>query len=212
MFSHRRKVRGFTLIELVITITILVILVTIAAPSFVDTLDKRRLINATQAVSAHIQLARSIALVRNQEIQLIFDINEDDEWCLGISDDWLSETCDCFIQETIDSDQIIFPTGSCSVGVPLPGSTERMLGSIQSSQFPNITFEIPSSNSAAEIFFEPSRGLLSNSPTITQVQYLLTSPRDRTTRVSVNIIGRVNTCSENEPLLGGIGQCANPSE
>ena len=210
MFSHRRKVRGFTLIELVITISILIILVTIAAPSFVDTLDKRRLINATQAVSAHIQLARSIALVRNEQIRLIIGTQEN-EWCLGISDD-LQSACDCFVQETISSDgsEIEFPEGACTVGVPLPGSEDRMLGSIQSSQFPNIDFETQSSPEANEIYFEPSRGLLSNSPNF--VEFFLTSPRDRTTRVTVNIIGRVNTCSQNEALLGGIGQCAVPSE
>lgn len=205
MTYQKTKAKGFTLIELVITISILVILVTIGAPSFVDTLDKRQLINATQAVSSQIQMARSIALVRNQEIQLIF--NNTNEWCLGITDNLsTSDPCDCTLQATISNDgnTISFPANACTVGVPEPGSTERMLGSIQSNSFKGITLEFPEDNSS--IVFEPSRGLL-NDPPEPVLEYTLTSARDKKTIVSVNVVGRVKACADEESLIGGIGQC-----
>lgn len=51
--------RGFTIIELMITIVVLAILLAMAVPSMVDFYDRKRLISQTEAITNLLQLARS---------------------------------------------------------------------------------------------------------------------------------------------------------
>ena len=73
--------KGFTLIELLVTIIVLAILATIALPSFQDLAERRRLINATEAFYADLQLARSEAVKRSRSLT----VNVADG-CLTIAD------------------------------------------------------------------------------------------------------------------------------
>lgn len=193
--------KGFTLIELLIAITILVILLTLAGPSFVDNLDRRSLINATQSLSDQIQLARSTAIVRNQPIIMVFD-EDDGDWCFGFTD--RATGCNCIVND-------VEAANACTVGVaqPAPDDTdeERFLTSMTNSDFARVTLNLPSS---PNLTFEPTRGLLNlglaaGVPRF--VEYEIVSDRNRTTRVSVNIIGRVNRCAADNALLGGIQEC-----
>ncbi|WP_165782394.1 GspH/FimT family pseudopilin [Solilutibacter silvestris] len=61
----RRRERGFTLIELMVTVAVLAIVAAIAAPSFTQLILRSRLTSTANEVVAALQLARMEAIRRN---------------------------------------------------------------------------------------------------------------------------------------------------
>lgn len=207
-----KKSGGFTLIELIITIVILVILTSIAFPSFVDTIDRRRVINATSEMVNQIQLARSISIVRNVEVELHVQV-DNQAWCVGLTDD-LINGCNCFATEIVTDSDGAITDNTCTVGIPELGNDERIEARILSANFPGVVlkeaqttpFVIPAIISP--IRFEPTRGMRSDATRATDASYTFESNRGIATTTSVNIIGRVSTCSPtSDSLLGGISPC-----
>jgi prepilin-type N-terminal cleavage/methylation domain-containing protein len=64
--------RGFTLIEVLITIAVSAILLTLAVPGFTAFLDRYRLEGAVQGLYSDLQFARSESVKRNQSVQIAF--------------------------------------------------------------------------------------------------------------------------------------------
>jgi type IV fimbrial biogenesis protein FimT len=63
--------RGFTLIELIVVIVISAVLLVLAAPSFRDNFDRRRLEGQANELVTDLQYARSEAAARNLNVLLI---------------------------------------------------------------------------------------------------------------------------------------------
>lgn len=62
------RVGGFTLIELMVTISVLAILITIAIPSFTATINRNRLATAANGLVSGLQLARAEAVRRGGRV------------------------------------------------------------------------------------------------------------------------------------------------
>lgn len=77
---RRRSARGFTLIELMVTIAIISIMLVLVAPSFSDFLRKQRLLSAADSVASAIGQARTRALAQNTYVT-VAPINGD--WANG---------------------------------------------------------------------------------------------------------------------------------
>ncbi len=68
--SDHRSSRGFTLVELMVTIAILAILAAIAAPSITQTMAQRRMKSAAFELQSSILQARALAASFNRQVEL----------------------------------------------------------------------------------------------------------------------------------------------
>ncbi|MEW9573047.1 GspH/FimT family pseudopilin [Rhodanobacter sp. Si-c] len=65
-----RTTRGFTLVELVVTLAVLAILIMVAVPGFRDTIRRSRVSSASNALLADLRYARAEAINRGQLVSL----------------------------------------------------------------------------------------------------------------------------------------------
>ncbi|HIQ14315.1 MAG TPA: prepilin-type N-terminal cleavage/methylation domain-containing protein [Leucothrix sp.] len=68
--TYKKKSAGFTLIELIVTVSIAAILMSIAVPSFKNMIDSNRLSTGTNELVSALILARSEALKRGQNVSV----------------------------------------------------------------------------------------------------------------------------------------------
>ncbi len=73
--AHHAKIRGFTLVELMVTVAIVAILSAIALPSFSTSIRNSRLATTTNEFIGAVNLARSEALKSNQTGQVCASSN-----------------------------------------------------------------------------------------------------------------------------------------
>lgn len=67
----RRVSHGFTLVELMVTVSVLLVLVVLAAPQMAPFLQRQRLKNATMDLASTVVLARSEAIKRNGAVYVV---------------------------------------------------------------------------------------------------------------------------------------------
>ena len=107
--QFRRSQGAFTLIEMVVTVSVLAILAAIAVPSFLNTLEKRRVVGAAEQLYADLQYARSEAIKGNRRVGIYFTPSTT-SWCYGLDDD-TTTACVCGAAEpncTVDTVQKVF--------------------------------------------------------------------------------------------------------
>lgn len=90
--------KGFTIIELMVTIAVLAILITIALPGFESMIDKRRIIGAAESIYSDLQLARSESVKRSRNVLVSVTTNASGSctgWSVTVSEgsDQLANTC-----------------------------------------------------------------------------------------------------------------------
>jgi type IV fimbrial biogenesis protein FimT len=87
----RMKTRGFTIMELMVTLAIMALLLVLAVPSFNAFLARGRLSGAAEGLAQDLQLAKSEALRSNADVTISF--SPVGAWCYGTV---VSTTaCDC---------------------------------------------------------------------------------------------------------------------
>jgi prepilin-type N-terminal cleavage/methylation domain-containing protein len=98
--------RGFTLIELMVTLSVLAILAVLAVPSFSQLRERSALKGAADQISSFWGDARFEALKRDAAVKVVFNTNASGEFCMGATtvDPNADTACDCFT------------AGACNVG------------------------------------------------------------------------------------------------
>nr|WP_257233473.1 prepilin-type N-terminal cleavage/methylation domain-containing protein [Acinetobacter sp. YH12043] len=74
-----QKNKGFTLIELMVTIAVLAIVASIAAPKFQDTMDKRSIQRTSTDLEKALVQARADAVLYRKEVTVYFGVNGIDD-------------------------------------------------------------------------------------------------------------------------------------
>ena len=87
--------RGFTLLEMMITIAVLVIVVTVAVPAFDGFVANQRVKSAAQGLMTSFSYARSEAIRRNEDVDVQM-LQDGGDWVWGVcTDDAVNVPEDC---------------------------------------------------------------------------------------------------------------------
>jgi type IV fimbrial biogenesis protein FimT len=180
-----RRPIGLTVIELLVTVAITVIVISVAVPSMLGFLDRQRVINITTEIVTDLRLARSEAVKRNQAIEMSFDGDG-------------SQTC--YVIHTTDT-----ATGDCrctraagAVCVDGGGLPVANLTDLKTVQLPRSQRVTVASDRVDYKFRAPS-----GMPETTDgLQVDVSSPRGGQLRVTANAVGRPTVCSPNSSIPG----------
>ena len=90
--------RAFTLIELLITMTVLVILMTVANQSYQHLFARQALVSSAEKLYQFLRLANEESIKQNEKVYVHFCQNgTTPEWRMALSD---SNSCDCFVENS----------------------------------------------------------------------------------------------------------------
>ena len=92
--SHTfRRHRGFTLVELMMSIVLVAIGTALALPSYREMVEKRQLTNGAEQLASFVNTAQGISSRTNQVVTVSYSRSHHDEWCIGAV---IGDTaCDC---------------------------------------------------------------------------------------------------------------------
>jgi len=162
---HNLKIKGFTLMELLVTISVVAIIVSLAVPSFIDTIERRHLEGAASSIHLGLQRAKSEAVKKNEPVT--FDITTGVNWCYGLVDDsdndGLANSCNCANADCTIDGQVVTVAGS---------------------EFDNVVI---SSSNGTDVTFDKTVGLPNATPTYTATL------GSNTRTISVNAAGLITT-------------------
>ncbi len=190
---------GFTLMEMLITLSVVGVLVAVAMPNMSGFAVKQKLIGAAEQIYGHIQQARSDAIASSAPAYANFATTGTD-WQYGVSS---SNNCNLIIDAPatanaciiIVSDGVgILDDGVDGNGIEAAG--DRVLMRFTSAEYTGnnaMTLALSGLGGGTQFGFDPVRGtLLTVAGNVT-----LTSTTGLQLRVRASALGRVSICSPN---------------
>ncbi len=171
--------RGFTMIELMVTIALIGTLTALALPSYSDMVQKRKLTSSAQQMAAFINQGHTEAARRNLPVTFSYRRDSHDEWCVGAI---LGED-DCACTQT-QSDQGDY----CAIDGVKHIMNNETFGNTQ-------LVHIMEGNGSFS--FDPIRGILLESGDAMVIE-LHTDSRDYKINLEVNESGNVRLCSKDD--------------
>ena len=185
VIRSRLRPDGFTLIELMITIVVIAVIATLAAPSFNQMRERQITRGAAENVVSQVANFRMEAVRRNRPVT-ISSGGSGTGWCVGAAVGATSAACNCE-----SADQV------CDVGIyPSPGSNDLRGARLVT---PLTAFTV-----------DPSTGTLD--PLGTTARIVVEAPTDRygyELQVDVNPMGRTTICVPSDATaMPGVQPCA----
>ena len=179
------KTRGFTLIELIVTVSIVAILAALAVPSFTSLFARKRVEGLASELVTDLQYARSEAVQRNTLVQVTLGTN-------------------CYVIHALPTSAIIASNRTCTqTGSPTVILGETVLKNVQVAAGTSASFAPTSGN----IFFDPVRGLATISSGTDAITASSTTGSWALAAV-LTVTGRVKTCvPSGSPSIAGYSSC-----
>lgn len=130
MLLKLRKISGFTLVELMITLVVVLVLVLLAVPSFRDYIEKARVRGAADQITDLLARARASAVKSNLPVSIKAAGSGSSAWCVGARmaaepSAWAlrpgtAPTCDCTAPANclVESEPLFLDAASISSGTP----------------------------------------------------------------------------------------------
>jgi prepilin-type N-terminal cleavage/methylation domain-containing protein len=169
-----KKLRGFTLYELMITLAVVGVVASFAVPSMQYSIEKRNTVDVAEEIYSQIHLARSEAIARSQPV--FMNIVPGTNWAIGISTD---AACD-------PSDN----NPACTL--PDLDTNNPITHLITAADHPDFTL----TSTSNQITFESQRGTTSGAT----IDVESTEDNGFEVTVAVGLLGQVSVCSaENDP-------------
>ena len=175
--DQSRKIKGFTLIELMVTVAIAAIVITVGIPMFTGMMDRNRLKGAAETLYADLHYARIASIKQNRPIRVSFNTAEG---CYGLDDD-LATACDCGATPAF-----------CTVqGVQKVVSNNELRDVILAANFVD-----------NDIVFDPVRGTLQNMEDNLRYVTFKSSDGKNDINVQVSFVGQTRKCTNSSSLWG----------
>lgn len=139
----RNKNKGLTLIELVITLSILAILVSLAAPGFNRLFEKNNLAQTRDKILDSISFARSEAIKRGYNVKLcassdLTSCDKENQWSHG----WIVLASTDQQGEPTDNEQDMLLIRAQKVSAPITADTDNILFKPDGSVTKKTTFQL----------------------------------------------------------------------
>lgn len=192
--SHPKREPGFTLIELMVTLTVAAVLLAVATPSFVDFFDRYRLRGAADAMISVISNARAEAVKTDSDVSIAYTGTANSAtWCLGAN---------AAAPPTDGAPAVAAGACDCTVATACKVSGLRV--ALETNAFPDVKIgALPGT-----FTFDSKLGTVSPLP-LAPIVATLTSPRGKyDVNVEVNALGQARVCTPaGKAFLSGIPSC-----
>jgi type IV fimbrial biogenesis protein FimT len=170
---------GVTLIELIVTLAIAVILLSIAVPSFQSAMRTNRIAALTNELSGALQLARSEAVTRGRQVTVCKsdDVSDDTPTC-NASASWQNG----WLVFADDNQNSTFDAGErpLRVGQPSAGTAVIASGGTDATNFANYVSFTPTGQAKGSSTTHPNEGTLT----------ICIAPDQRS--IVINTVGRLH--------------------
>jgi Tfp pilus assembly protein FimT len=144
--KYKQYVDGLTLLELMVALSIFIITLLLAAPSFAQWLEANRFKHALRHVSSLAETAKVVAVASQSDVSFVVDVNGGQ--CAGSS---RSTACDCSTVNacSIDGKEYVFSTTQTGITLLTAGNVDRVvtfnkLGAVRFGHNTTITVNSPS--------------------------------------------------------------------
>ncbi len=184
--------KGFTLIEMMITIGVASIITVMAVPSMNSSFDKKRVTKAAETLYENLQLARSEAITRFRQVHVRFN-SSGSIWQYGVSQNAL-----CDLTQTdpsvgnANACLLVVDDGDGNVddGSATIDSQDAVLYRFTQAEYTDVRMTFDTMPTNNQITFDPARGTALGAATIT-----LQSAEGFKMRLIVGVLGQVRLCS-----------------
>jgi prepilin-type N-terminal cleavage/methylation domain-containing protein len=209
-----RRARGLTMVEMMVVVAIAAVILTLTAPSMRDFLARQRVAAINAELVTDLQLARSEAIARNDEVCVTFRADHSELTCYTVHTLGIFGQCDCRK-----------PIGTAclkSDGTAIPGAIEVKTVQVPRSTSVTLVPPVPGHSVSNQVIFTAVKGLVDwegHRPGTTPADFAnyaqtwadfpigVESSRSGKLRTQVIMAGQPQVCSP-DGSIRGVVECA----